>query len=94
MVAPRYARIVPGNDGSFRVQEYRISESQGEARFVGMDPNGVPFATLRIPSGLAAEAEFDVPSDARLQIDSGRVYGVWKDERGVGFVKVYEILRN
>ena len=94
MVAPRYARIVPDNDGRFWVQEYRPSGDDPEIRFVGVDPNGVPFASLRIPSGLASAAEFDVPGNARLQIDSERVYGVWRDEHDVEFVRVYRILRN
>ncbi len=94
MVAPRYARIIPDNDGRFWVQEYQPSGSEQEMRFVGIDQDGVPFASLRIPSGLATAAEFDVPSNTRLQIDAERVYGVWKDEQDVEFVRVYKILRD
>ena len=94
MVAPRYARIIPDGDGRFWVQEYHPSGNDQEIRFVGIDQDGVPFASLRIPSGLAASAEFDIPSNTRLQIDSEHVYGVWKDEQDVEFVKVYKILRN
>ncbi len=93
MVAPRYARIVPSDDGRFWLQDYQPSGSDPEMSFVGMDESGVPFASLRIPSGLASSAEFDVPSNARLHIGSERVYGVWKGEQNVEFVRVYRILR-
>lgn len=94
LVAPRYARIVPDNDDRLWIQEYQPSGGDQEMRFVGMDRDGIPFAWLHIPSGLASAAEFDVPSNARLQIGAERVYGVWKDDQDVEFVRVYRILRN